>query len=403
MTAPGRRIAVIGAGIVGSSVAYELALAGCDVTVYDSEPADSTHCASFGNAGILALSFAKPMSNPRMLWRGVRSLATGGHDVDFAQPLGRSTMRWMLRFGVESRPFRARRAAHEVFSTARQSLDLYTALEQRESLDLGLRRTGWLYVGRDREAVEQQARAAGELAPVGVRSEVKAAAELRELVPGLAADLAGGVFYPDDVTMRPAQLVAVVRQAARQRGVSFEQARITGFHQHDGRVGWAATERGETLTADQFVIATGAESPLLGGLLGTHVPVTRGTGWSLTLPTEEPLAGLAVMGIEDHVVINPQQDCVRITGGMRFGGPTDQQATNAEIAQLRASAEAVLPAIRDIAAEGVSWTGARPMTPSGLPFVRRVNASAVVATGHGTLGMTLAPHTAQTVRRLVLT
>lgn len=396
------RVAVVGAGIVGSLTAYELARAGCEVDVYDADPLSAETSASFGNAGVLALSYALPMSNPRNLWAGVRSLAGGGHDVEVARPVGARTARWMLRFALESRPFRAASAAQAIHAAAQRSVELYDDLASREGLDLGFRRTGWLYVGASASAVRLQEKLAAQLASVGVRARSVPAAELRELEPGLNSDLAGGVLYPGDVSMDPRRLTQAVREAARAQGVRFHHARVTGADRHGGRVRTLRTETGATVQADQFLVAAGAASASLGGMLGVRIPVTRGSGWSLTLPSARPLTSRSVMGIENHVVINDCNGSVRISGGMRFGGPAHQPPPLAQLARLRTAAEAIVPGIAEIPEEGEAWIGARPMTPSGLPFVRRVDPGAVVVTGHGTLGMTLAPQSAEEACRLVV-
>jgi D-amino-acid dehydrogenase len=108
------------------------------------------------------------------------------------------------------------------------------------------------------------------------------------------------------------------------------------------------------------------------------------------------------MGIEDHVVVNPGPREVRLTGGMRFGGAPGQAPPPDQLSALRASAERLLPRLADVTLPGEGWMGARPMTASGLPIVRRVSPTTVVATGHGTLGMTLAPATGEQVRRLLV-
>lgn len=138
---PTRRpsVAVIGAGIAGSYVAYELARTGCSVEVLDPQNAPN---ASSGNAGILAISYAKPMSNPRTVLAGIKSFVGPGHDVEIARPLTARTVRWLLRFGIDSRPFRAQSAAATVYAMARRSIELYDELADRDNVDLAFRRTG---------------------------------------------------------------------------------------------------------------------------------------------------------------------------------------------------------------------------------------------------------------------
>jgi D-amino-acid dehydrogenase len=396
------RVVVVGAGIVGSWTAYELARAGCSVVVLDAEPTEAHRSASFGNGGILAQSYAKPMSNPQLLWAGVRSILGGGHEVEVVRPLGADTLRWMLRFGLESRPGRARAAAPGIYASARRSLEMYDELAARESVDLQLRRTGWLYVAQTVAALGRQQRLAAELEPIGVRSSMVGAQDLRALEPALEPSLVGGVLFPDDISIDPALVVAAVREAATRHGADFVHAHVTSARLDGKAVRALVTDDGEAAGADRFVIAAGAQSAVLGRAMGVRIPVERGAGWSLTVATDEPLAGRALMGIEDHVLINPGQRSVRITGGMRFGGPRGGSPSAERLAALRAAAERILPPLAEVRSRGEGWTGDRPMTASGVPLVQCVNATTVVATGHGTLGMLLAPQTGEQVRQLIL-
>lgn len=214
-------IIIVGGGIVGSFLAYECALAGWDVDVFDPQPEPA---ASYANAGILALSYAQPMSNPRALVTGAKAVLAGGGGIELATPLTPRTLGWLPRFAWASRPGHAKRHMRTIYNMARTSVDLYAELEQRESTDLHLRRTGWLYVATLPKALRAQAREAATVAPAGVRSQLLDAAETRAHEPALASDIAGGVFYPDDVSFHPGHVTATVRNAAQSRGARFHPA-----------------------------------------------------------------------------------------------------------------------------------------------------------------------------------
>ncbi len=130
------------------------------------------------------------------------------------------------------------------------------------------------------------------------------------------------------------------------------------------------------IRADCFVLATGARSRTVARLFGHRLPVEPGYGWSLT-----------------HVVVTSVPGQVRLTGGMRFGGRTAIGPGSRALTSLRAAGERLVPSLRELP-PGTPWIGARPMTPSGMPLIGRLGLSNVfAATGHGTLGMTLAPVT----------
>lgn len=145
----------------------------------------------------------------------------------------------------------------------------------------------------------------------------------------------------------------------------------------------------------------GASSRETGKALGVRVPVEPGYGWSVTLEDQDRSVSRALMGMEDHVVISPMPERVRITGGMRFGGMRIAVPADSDISALRQGAEALLPELRHLP-ELSRWQGARPMTASGVPIIgQRKYENLTVAAGHGPLGVTLAPVTVDKVHEIV--
>lgn len=393
MNASAQHVLVIGDGIVGSTVALELARAGRTVEVIGDGGETSP---SHGNAGILALSYAMPMANPQALVTGARSLLGLSHDIQISRPFSRDTLTWFARFALASRPGKAPQAAAEIHRAARRSLELYDQLAEDEDLDLGFRRTGWLYAARTPQALKQQRRAAEALAPLGITHEVVDAERLPELEPELGDGHIGGVLYHDDISMDPTRLTTSVQQACRRRGVAFHAEHVVAADRGaDGGIAAVRTRDGRRWTADRFVVATGAQGRETAALFDARLDVEPGYGWHAIFPAPRTLATRALMSIEDHVIVNAASDAVRVVGGMQFGGDDAAVPSPAQVDALRRAAERLLPEISALGEPTSIWRGARPMTPDGRPILERLGPGVVAVTGHGTLGMTLAPATAE--------
>ncbi|MCW2899028.1 MAG: FAD-dependent oxidoreductase [Streptosporangiaceae bacterium] len=393
-------VVVIGSGIVGAFVAQRLARAGASVVVVDPAPGDG---ASSGNAGMLVPSYCVPMANPAVLADGVRAILGGGSAVALRRPLSPAAPGWLARFVVASRPGRARRDARRLAALAAGAADAYAELADSEGVDIGLRRSGWLYVCRRPRVLAAQVRAASRLADLGIRHEVLDPSGLREREPGLSHDLVGGVLYPDDASLDPAVATRAVLDSALRHGARLHRQQVVGVETD----GWGSVRAVRTpegrFTGRTFVLATGAHSRKVGRLFGLRLPVEPGFGCSTTLPASPGLGAPtahALMGADEHIVISPGGSTVRVTGGMQFGGRQTSAADPAAIADLRSAAERLLPSLRALPA-GTAWRGARPMTPSGLPIIGPLGRNVVAATGHGTLGMTLAPATGRLVESLL--
>jgi D-amino-acid dehydrogenase len=391
-------VVIVGGGIIGSCVAYYLARAGRDVVVLDPAPGEGS---SKGNAGIICASYCLPMANPDSLRAGLAILRGGRGPLSFRRPVPLRTLAWLVRFAVACRPGRAWKDAPRLYQLARRSQDLYAELAESEQLDLQLRGGGWTYVFHDPDELRRHARLAERLATLGVPHSVLGAGELLDREPSVAPTAAGAVLYPCDRVLNPGQTTGEVARAAGAQGVRFIREAVTGADRRDGRVSTVVTQC-RAIAADWFVIAAGARSRAVGKRFGVRLPVEAGHGISLTLPAPaQKLIGGVLMAGDEHVVISPGTDYIRITSGMEFGAEGAPDPSPSAVARMRGAAERTVPALRELTGRGELWRGARPMTPTGLPFIGAVAENVVAATGHNTLGMTLGPVTGQMVSDLI--
>jgi D-amino-acid dehydrogenase len=390
-------VVIVGGGIIGSCSAYYLAKAGRDVIVLDPAPGQGV---SRGNAGLLCPSYCLPMANPGSLRASLALLRGGRGPVSFRRPVPVRTLAWLARFAVECRPGRAWKDAAGLYELARQSQDRYGELAA-DGLDLGIRRDGWTYVCHDPAELRHHVALARRLAGVGVRSAVLGPHELREREPSVAPGVAGAVVYPGDHSLDPARATAAIARAARALGARFLGERVTAVDRRGARVQQVRAGRC-TVRGTWYVIAAGARSRDVGRCFGVKLPVEAGHGISLTLPASgQTLVNGPVMCADDHVIVSPADGYVRLTSGMEFGASGAAGPKPAAIARMRAAAERTVPALAGLSVPGEAWRGARPMTPTGMPWIRLVADHVIAATGHNTLGMTLGPVTGHLVSDLV--
>ncbi|MCG0283766.1 FAD-dependent oxidoreductase [Streptomyces sp. PSAA01] len=387
---PGTDVVVIGAGIIGALIGRELAGRGLGVVLLDPEPGRG---ASIGNAGMIVPSFTRPMADPATLWEGLRAM-TGGDPLLTVGSLSPAVLTWLARFAVAARPGRAGRSAARLVGPARTAADEYANLAAETGIDLSVAGDGWLQVARSPAVLRRRLLSARALTKNGVDHEVLTQAELRAREPELGPDLAGAVFFPGDSSLDPAAATRAALVAAELRGVIIHSARVISLVRRHGEVTAVKTDLGE-FNATHYVLANGAGPP--GGR-----GIQPGWGWSIDVPAKHPPISTPLMGLDDHVVFNPLPDRIRITGGMRIGGTPEDRHDQAATTAIQQAAEQIVPALHDLREGTVTITrAARPMTPDGLPRVARTGRNLITATGHGTLGMTLAPATATTVARLL--
>jgi D-amino-acid dehydrogenase len=154
------------------------------------------------------------------------------------------------------------------------------------------------------------------------------------------------------------------------------------------------------LAADFYVLAAGAWTPGLARTVGVTVPVEPAKGYSYTFSCSNPPAKPLMLG-EAHVVMTPFDGLTRMTGGLELAG-FDRSIDKRRLDGIKRAAAVYLNGFTELAA-GESWLGFRPLTPDGLPILgpSRRFPNLIYATGHGTLGITLAPITGKVVAEFV--
>jgi D-amino-acid dehydrogenase len=173
-----------------------------------------------------------------------------------------------------------------------------------------------------------------------------------------------------------------------------------GFRRRTGRVEAVETTAGE-LPAGEVVLAAGAWTPSLAAELGVYVPLEAGKGYHVDLAPGEGDPDLPVWLNETRVIVTPLEGRLRLAGTLELSG-LDLGIDRRRVAAIVRAAERGLPHLRGRRVLEV-WRGLRPCSPDGLPVIGRPAAldNVVVATGHGMMGLTLAPVTAQLVGELV--
>ncbi|NIB32125.1 hypothetical protein HBB16_10745 [Pseudonocardia sp. MCCB 268] len=207
------------------------------------------------------------------------------------------------------------------------------------------------------------------------------------------------VLYTDDRSMDPVHVTRTVQRGGGRPRRDVREDRGEAVTFDDGaRVSGMRTAGGRLVTADRFVIAAGAASGRR-TLFRTRLDVEAGHGWSLVLPTDTRLAGHALMSIEDHIVSEPGDASIRITGGMQFGRAREpgagRRTGGTSVPRPRGSSPASSPSGTP-APSGPVRVRCRPRAA----IVRRVHDNVVAVTSHGTRD-DARPHSAGVAARML--
>jgi glycine oxidase len=344
------RVIVVGAGIAGCAIAYELARRGAQVQVLDGRAPGRG--ATFASAGILTP--AVEGHNPELLHLTSCSLAAyddfmrrvrddSGLDVDYA-----------------------RSGTVQVAFTPQQSAEL-----------------------------EENAR---RYASSGVTHAFLDGREARDLEPTLSPSVVAALQLPTQGYVSAEQLVAALAHAAARRGAAFAKGQVERFEGNgNGAAVFTAAER---LEADAVVIATGSwVVPPMG--VDRPSPVKPIRGQLLHVRVDEPIASHVLWGPDCYMV--PWRDRTLLIGATVEDVGFDERSTIAGVRSLLTAAVDMVPALDRASFQEVR-VGLRPKTEDELPAIGRSSTMRHVfyALGLYRNGILLAPLTASLVADLVL-
>jgi D-amino-acid dehydrogenase len=390
-------IAVIGAGIVGLSIALRLARSGRTVAVI--APADRGDGASYGNAGVIADYAVLPIGTPAVL----RALPSLLFDATSPLSIRRAALPtlapWLIRFVRQSMPERARHNAAAIaalLSTA--AADWRTLAADIDATHL-LRARGALYLYETAQALRAAQADLAWRRSLGVRVDLIGSDALRQLEPGLPPGFAeGAAFFPDAVSvLDPGRILAHLEVAARGAGVIRCLAAATDLRRRTGGVE-VLTDAGP-VRARRAVIAAGAWSRTLARAAGDAIPLDTERGYHIEFDTGAAPVSRPVTPAARGYYFSPMHGRLRVAGTVELGGLNAPPSPH-RLALLESGARAVFPGLP---APDRRWMGFRPSMPDSLPVIgpSRGGPDVLMAFGHGHLGLTLAAVTARIIADLV--
>jgi D-amino-acid dehydrogenase len=251
-----------------------------------------------------------------------------------------------------------------------------------------------LFIAHRRRLIEQKS---ARLKQFGVPHAVLDRAATLEREPALAQvgdQLAGSVLYPDDEYGDAHAFTCALAALGAARGIAWRYGEaVEGIETEGGRFAALRTDRGR-VEADALLLATAAWTPALARPLGLRIWINPVKGYSASVPLEG-WNGAPRMGIMDDglkIAIAPFAGVLRLAGTAEFAGWSPEMNERRARNVLR-TATSVLP---DLAGQAerkgaTFWTGLRPVSPDGSPFVGATRVPGVfVNAGHGPLGWTFA-------------
>jgi D-amino-acid dehydrogenase len=403
------RVAVIGAGIIGVTTAFELAVDGHEVTVFErrSSAAEET---SFANAGVIAPGYVTPWAAPGMPAKVARLLLSEHAPVRVSLPLSAADIAWMWKWyrSCDTATYAANRARM-------QRLAFYSRTRLHDITDHFQlefdRSTGYMVMLRtekDRKLVQPGLQV---LRDAGVAFKEIGSDEARTIEPALNADtqFAGAIHLPQDEIGNCRQFALQLKSIAQSRGVDFEfnstVAPLDAVAPGSLRVSSSDAAPAQW-NFNAVVVCGGVDSAALLRPLGMQVPLAPVYGYSISAPIREPLNAprSGIMDERFKVAISRMGNRVRVAGSAEIGGSLAKKRP-AAIQTLYKVLHDWFPGAAKLANTGAAvqeWKGARPMLPDGPPLIGATGIPGVwINLGHGSSGWALSCGSARVIADLM--
>lgn len=392
------KIAVIGAGVVGTLVARKLQRDGHKVLLLDPE-SPAMQC-SFGHAGYIASEPISPQSSlgtlmqvPNMLLNPLAPLSIRWRDFAHLIP-------WGMRFIAACRPSQVERGTKALTALLSRSKEAW--LEEIEYSGLGrfLKEKGIVYLYESPDSHRSGANDRETMRRFGFNFQELSAAETLALVPGVRSDIYCSDFVPGGAHVTdPHGLCRAVLDAFIEDGGEFKQQPVTAITKDAETVVSVTTPEGE-VSVRAAVIAAGQASRRLAGDMGIKVPIIAERGYHVMLEGADVRFNMPVGVLDRGIIITPMRGGLRIAGTAEFA-KQGRPETWVRADEVLAHGRAIFP---DLGGEESSrWMGERPSLPDYLPMVGRApkTTNLYVACGHQHLGLSLAALTGEMIAALV--
>jgi D-amino-acid dehydrogenase len=393
-----KTVAVVGAGVIGASIAFELQRRGFQVTLIDKgEPGRGT---SYGNMASIALDFAAG-SGPSTWKKLPRWLIDPEGPVWLRPAYAPKILPWFLRFLAAGRPSRLREIEDAGMSLSRIALGDFRAMLDAIGAPELMTDEGCLAIYETEAEFDADRGHLELMRRYGLDFEVLSNGAIQYYEPTLSPKVAKAVLMPDNKSIRdPYKLVVKLADAANAAGATFVSGQAKGVERKaDGKT-VVLLDNGSSIEADKVILAAGVHTRFLAEGLGEPIPLETERGYHTQIMQPGISMRYSVIWPHRAFMVTPTAGGIRVGGNVELAGLTAAPDFRRPRVLVR-HAQRILP---DLKVQDTSeWMGHRPALPDTIPIISPSSKMPGVfyATGHGHLGLTYSATTARLIADMV--
>jgi len=390
---------VLGAGIVGISVALHLQQRGRSVVLLDRRGAAEE--TSYGNAGLIQREGVYPYGFPHDFGALFRYGLNRTIDAHYHPSALLELAPFLWKYWHHSRRKRHAQIARQYARLIEHCVTEHDALAGAAGATDLLKRTGWLRVFRtEHERNLRFEEAARWRAEFGVSFSELNQKELQDKEPHLAPFLVGALHWTDPVSVTdPQGLALAYLKLFEGRGGRFLQGNAISLKQEGD--GWSVRTVAGPLQAGAAVVALGPWADVATRALGYDLPLAVKRGYHMHYRAAgKAMLNHPILDTERGYMLAPMQRGIRLTTGAEFA-LRDAIRTPVQLGRAEPLARELFPLAERL--DNEPWMGARPCTPDMLPIIGKAprHANLWFAFGHAHHGLTLGPVTGRLIGEMI--
>ncbi|MFT0548887.1 D-amino acid dehydrogenase [Allopusillimonas ginsengisoli] len=400
-------VCIIGAGIIGTSTAWQFARQGARVTLIEASSGAGL-ATSYANGGQLSYSYVAPLAEPGVLPYLPKWLFNGESPLRFRPRLDPHQWRWCLAFMLACRSSQVKDTTAAMLTLSYLSRDTLHQWMNETPISFHHKTNGKLIAYRSPALVKKARKLVAYQAGYGAQQSVLNRQECIALEPALGElgeALAGAVYTPGEEVGDCHLLTTGLFNAISRHSAAVVRtgAHVRKLIRSGNRIVAAELDSGEHITADHFVVAAGMASRRLLQTVNEEAMLYGLKGYSLSIPMSDAPGAAPAISVTDYerrIVYAPIGPVMRIAAMVDMG---DRSAdiNPQRIALLKRQVNNTFPSLDT--ASATEWAGERPATPTGKPIIGRSHAAENLwlNIGHGALGFTVACGSAVLLQALV--
>ena len=390
-------IAVLGGGVIGLSVALKMLNSGREVVLIDpEEPGSGT---SYGNAGTIAEYAVLPVGSPEVIKRLPSLLFYKNSPIAIKRSEILSLAPWLMKFLYQSMPKQAEKNAQSIAKILVNARLRWEDLASQINGSSLLNNNGSIYIYKSKSIYDAGLKDINHRKTLGLNAQMLNPSELNKLEPNINLIEGGAAYFPNCAYMSdPGKMMKLLLNTCIEKGCQVIRQTAKNIERTNNGIKVTLDDK-STILSKHLVVSAGAFSKKFAKQAGDNIPLDVERGYHVEYDMNEPLLNRPCCSADGGFYMSPMSGRLRVVGTVELGGVSPKISMH-RVNHLENGASNFFPSLGK---PSRTWLGFRPSIPDSKPVISasRKGNDIVYAFGHGHIGLTLAPVTAEIVESII--